>query len=244
MDNKTARVADGVWAVEVAFGVNAYVLANNGVDDGEGLTLVDSGLRSGGPRLVRSVRMLGFDPASMRDLLLTHWHPDHTGSAARFATSTAATRVRAGREDLAAVRGDQRRPQRYVDRDELTPLGRMYARFVGPGAPVPSAEPLDDGEELAVAGGLRVVAAPGHTPGSLAFHVASRGVLVAGDAVMNLGRLTRGPGFVRSARSSEVATLRRLAALDFDVLACGHGPLVRTGGRERLERLSARLAQR
>jgi hypothetical protein len=63
MDNRTEQLPDGVWRVEVGYSINVVVLANDG--HGDGLPIVDTGRRQDSPWLVRSVRMLGFDPLAM-----------------------------------------------------------------------------------------------------------------------------------------------------------------------------------
>ncbi|MGH8885419.1 MAG: MBL fold metallo-hydrolase [Egibacteraceae bacterium] len=227
MDNRTEQLADGVWRVEVGFYINTFVLANDGHGDGDGLTLIDTGRRRDGPRLVRSVRMLGLDPRGIGAVLLTHCHPDHAGSAARFATSSASSQVWVGERDLATVHGKAPQPPMPL------PV-RLLARIMGDVRPVPEARPLVDGTELAPAGGVRTVAAPGHTPGHCAFLLPERGVLLAGDAVWNVWFLSRGPRFLCSETPAVPATLRRLAALEFDTLAMAHGPPVTTRARDRL----------
>ena len=234
MDNHTEELAPGVWRIEVAPYTNAFLLS----DTAGRLTLVDTGMRRSGPRLVRSVRLLGFEPTSIDHVVLTHWHADHTGSAARFATSSAAPAVSVGRGDLPAVRGADPRPQ--ANAPDASRTARLVGRWTRPGAPVPDARPLDDGQVLPTAGGAVVIATPGHTPGHISLHLPDRGVLLAGDAVMNVLWLSRGFGPFRSARSAEQASLQRMAALDFDVLAVGHGPPITTRARGRLQHLVQR----
>ena len=234
MDNHTEELAADVWRVEVAPYTNAFVLA----DAGGRLTLVDTGIRRSGPRLVRSVRLLGFAPTAIDHVVLTHWHADHTGSAARFAASSAAPTVSVGHGDLAAVRGADPRPQARAR--DASRTARLLGRWTRPGPAVSQAQPLAHGQVLATAGGAVVVETPGHTPGHISLHLIERGVLLAGDAVMNLLWLSRGFGPVRSARSREAGSLRRLVELDFDVLAPGHGPPVTSGARRRLRRLADR----
>lgn len=241
MDNKTQRLATGVWRVEVAPLTNAFVLAADGSTDAGGLTLVDCGTRTSGPRLVRSLRMLGFDPTAVDHIVLTHWHADHMGSAARFAASSARPLVHVGAADAAAVRGSNPRPHRTAPPGDVSRLGRLLAPMARPGPPVADVQTVGDGDVLAWAGYARVLDTPGHTAGSISLLTRS-GVLIAGDAVMNLGGLSRGVGPFRSSRSSEAATLRRLAAEEFDVLAVGHGPPVVKQARRRLERLARRVA--
>jgi glyoxylase-like metal-dependent hydrolase (beta-lactamase superfamily II) len=235
VDNRTEQLADGLWRVEVGFLVNAYVIANDGRSDGEGLTLVDTGTAAGGPRLVRSLRMLGLDPRAAALALLTHWHSDHAGSAARFAASSAGTRVQAGAVDLPVVTGAQAPPS--PDPSRSTRLARAFARTAKPPRPTPGATPLDGD----IPGGLQVVPTPGHTLGHVSFWLPDQGVLLAGDAVMNLWRLVASPAPLTADRTAARASVRTLAALPVGTLAVGHGPPVTRHARRRLEALAERL---
>ena len=241
MDNATQQLADGVWRIEAGPLLNAYLVAADGTGDAGGLTLVDTGTRRSGPRLVRSIRLLGFDPTAIHQVVLTHWHSDHMGSAARFATSSAAPRVAAGRLDVPAVRGEVPRPHAVAAPGDVTRLGRLLSPLARPGPPPPEVTALDGGVVLDGTNGARVVDAPGHTAGSIALLLERVGVLLAGDAVMTIGRVTRSIGPFRSARTQEPATLQRLAALEFDVLAAGHGPPVVRNARAQLTRLAERV---
>lgn len=242
MDNRTEQLADGVWRVEVAYAVNTFVLADDGAGDGGGLTVVDTGWRSGGARLVRSIRMLGFDPHAVQRVLLTHWHADHAGSAAKLARSSAAPAVHVGADDLAVVRGEVPRPHRSVPPSGVSWTGRLADRLglVRPAPPVPEAQPLAHGARIATAGGLEVVHAPGHTPGHCAFWLPAAGVLLAGDAIWNTWVAWTGPALSCSAIPAIPSTLRRLADLEPDLVAVAHGPPLRAGATQRLRALADR----
>jgi len=235
MDNRTEQLAQGVWRIEVSTYINCFVLANDGRGDAEGLTVVDTGTRSGGPRLVRSLRMLGFDPRAVCDVLLTHWHPDHAGSAARFATSGAGSRVWVGAGDLDTVRGA---PRSVPSPEDATMLGRLLTRHGTRARPVPTARSLTEDDRLEVAGGIQVVATPGHTPGHVSYLLPDRGLLLAGDALFNVWFLSRGPRFLCTALSAQRATLERVSRLEFEALAVAHGPAVRSRAKERVAALA------
>lgn len=237
MDNRTEQLADGVWRVELHTYVNAYVLANDGRSDADGLTLVDTGTRSGPPRFVRSIRLLGLDPRAIHDVLLTHWHTDHSGGASRFATSRAAPDVAAGAGDLPAVHGRAHRPMRRHAAEQGL-LGRLAGRVLGSPAAVPDAAGLADGQRLGAGGGVDVVATPGHTAGHVAFHLPDRGVVLAGDAVCNIWFLSRGPRFLCERPPLVRSSIARLAALPVDVVAVGHGPPIVRDARARLAALA------
>jgi glyoxylase-like metal-dependent hydrolase (beta-lactamase superfamily II) len=76
------------------------------------------------------------------------------------------------------------------------------------------------------------VCTPGHTAGHLALLLPrDGGVLFAGDAATNVGRLGAGPVYedVGEGRRS----LEKLAALDFDVALFSHGRPICGGAGER-----------
>ena len=244
MDNYTEQLADGVWRIEVGPFINAFLLAADGHSDAEGLTLVDTGTKSSGSRIVRSIRMLGMDPLRISNVVLSHWHVDHTGSARRFQDSSARPRILVGRGDLPAVEGTVRHPQAVAAPGDVSAAGRLAGRYLTAGRRVVDSVPLDDGDTIVDCTRAVVVSSPGHTIGHISIHLPDQGVLLAGDAMWNLGGLTRGWGVSRSARSHEPATLAKLAALDFEILAPGHGPPVVTDARSKLEHLAQRVARR
>ena len=231
MDNRTEVLAPGVWRVEVGYLTNAYLLADDGSGDSGGLTVVDTGNASGGPRLVRSIRMLGLDPRAVRRVLLTHWHRTHAGSAAAFARSSARPSIHAGAEDVELLAGTTPEGRRAADGG---PTLRRAAEALGLLRPpaVVTAEPLTDGQVFEVAGGLRVLATPGHTPGHRSFWLPAQGVLIAGDAVWNVLAPSRGPRLLSTSPDTAATSLERLAALEPGVVAVGHGPPLRNGLRE------------
>lgn len=240
MDNRTERLADGVWRVEVGWYRNAYLLADDGHGDAAGLTLVDPGRAGDAPRLVRSIRMLGFDPRAVAEVLCTHWHAGHAGAAAPFARSSAAPRVAIGADDLDVLRG--------VTDPTTASSGAARAAtragLVRVPAAVPEATALHNGDVRATCGGLEVLATGAHTPGHCAFWLGSRGVLLAGDLVANVLRLGLPPRQLDADPAARAAALTALAALDPGTLAVGHGPHVITRVAERLSALAARLERR
>ena len=58
---------------------------------------------------------------------------------------------------------------------------------------VPVVEELVDGQVLDVAGGLRVLHTPGHTPGHVSLLHEASGVLITGDAIFNMASRMRWP---------------------------------------------------
>jgi len=92
-------------------------------------------------------------------------------------------------------------------------------------------------------GPFTVVDAHGKSPGEIALFWPERRILVVGDACVGKtpGECALLPDAVLDDKPALCASLRRLAALDFDTLLVGDGHSVLQGGRQALERLVARL---
>jgi glyoxylase-like metal-dependent hydrolase (beta-lactamase superfamily II) len=103
----------------------------------------------------------------------------------------------------------------------------------------PRLTPLDDGDEVF---GLQLVGTPGHTPGHLAVFDADTGVLVAGDALTNMGGLAGpSPEFTEDEAAAE-DSVRKLAGLAPRTILVGHGEPVLEGASSALEELARSLA--
>lgn len=98
---------------------------------------------------------------------------------------------------------------------------------------------LRGGETLG--GAVRVVAAPGKSPGELAFLVPLRRALVVGDVVIGVpgGELSTYPGEKIDDHAELLRSAARLAALDFDALLLCDGAPLPVGGRAALRRFVA-----
>jgi glyoxylase-like metal-dependent hydrolase (beta-lactamase superfamily II) len=91
---------------------------------------------------------------------------------------------------------------------------------------------LNDGDMI---GSLRAVAAPGHTPGHMAFFDERNGALIAGDAFQTLGGVAVAgvlrplfplPALATWSLPTALETARKLRALNPRLLAIGHGRML------------------
>ena len=144
------------------------------VDAGGVRTLVDTGTGRGD--LVPTMTALGMGPETVDRVVVSHFHGDHVGGVSTDGAPTfpnASVHVAAA--ELAFLDGYSGTPEGAAD---------GVAAAVAALAPVRNRlETYDDGDELAP--GLRAVAAHGHTPGHMAFALASSDarMLIASDAV-------------------------------------------------------------
>ena len=221
-----------VPAVELAPGVvriptvgtantNTYAV----LDDEGGITLVDCGLRWAPRRIVAGLRAIGRHPGDVRRIVLTHAHTDHAGGAAEMAARTGAP-VAVHEADADAVEAG-----RHPAYDRSLRLGRLMTRL--PAGRFPAArvdERLVGGQVLN--GHLRVVATPGHTPGSISLLHEPTGTLIVGDTLFH----TRGLNPSRRAICTDYRlnerSARALGELEYERIGFTHGPEITKGARE------------
>ncbi|WP_020670977.1 MBL fold metallo-hydrolase [Amycolatopsis nigrescens] len=204
--------------------------------DQDSLTLIDTGTAGSGPAVLDAIGSLGRDPAELSRLVLTHFHGDHTGSAAEI-RSWHGAEVLAHRADAPIVRGEAPPPHPELLDWEWPLFEQVKGHLTGP--PVPTDRELEDGDLLDFGGGAKVLAIPGHTEGSLALHLPEHGVLFTGDTVANV----EGPmlGVFNQDRARTVESFRRLAALDSEIACFGHGDPLTGDAATALRRAAAAL---
>jgi glyoxylase-like metal-dependent hydrolase (beta-lactamase superfamily II) len=199
-------------------------------DPGE-LTLIDTGVPGSGPALASAIRQAGYQPGELRRLLLTHFHADHIGSAAEVA-SWSGVEVCAHHADAPFIRGGGAGPGPDLadwERPLYQPLigtahdQYRYPRPPGPAVPPPIDRELHDGDPLGFGDGATVVAAPGHTPGSIAVYLPRHRVLFTGDAVARSAGGQVSCGVFNVDRGMAAASVARLAELDAELACFGHG---------------------
>lgn len=228
------EVIEGVHAVDCDGVVWAYLLVGH-----DCVTLVDTGIAGSAALIFDALASVRRAPADIKLVVVTHYHKDHIGSLAEIIERTGAECV-AHALDAPVIRGD--RPE---DSPLITDAERPYYEEAlvrgGPAAAHAGVDRLvDDGDVLECLGGTTVVHMPGHTPGSIALHAPSRRLVVTGDAVAAFDGAPM-VGVFNVDRRQARESVKKLAALDFDVACFGHGePLLRDASAA-LRSLAARL---
>ena len=208
----------------------------------EGVVLVDAG-GPGSLRLIAAgLRAVGSSPDQVRLIVLTHYHPDHAGDLANLVKATSA-KVAVHRQEAGVLNGEGGVPSPFHN----AVLARVTQPFVSLfyGRPVQVDYPLNDGDTLPMAEDIQLIHTPGHTPGSMCLYLASKKLLIVGDALEYRSQKLSPPARSvtldpKQARES----LKKLAALDFDIMCFSHFPPLRTDARDTLRRLVESLDSR
>jgi glyoxylase-like metal-dependent hydrolase (beta-lactamase superfamily II) len=231
------EIAPGLYSVVETQGgyVHAFI-----VDDGEGLTLVDTLYSLDAKHVLEAMVSIGKSVTDIKRIVLTHAHRAHLGGLAKLKELSGAL-VYSHEWEADIIAGDRKqqcntlRPMKPL---VIWPL-QIGSRFGPRATPCPVDHLLRDGDQV---GPLRVVHTPGHTPGHLAFYWPQRRAIVAGDTLASWPEFGPGwPCFILNFKQNW-ASLRRMAELDLDILAVGHGDPITSGGSERLRDMLAKTS--
>lgn len=192
--------------------VNSYFVREEGQ-----LTLIDANLPGSAPAILNAAEQIGLP---ITRLALTHAHGDHIGSLDALRAALPDAEISISARDARLLAGDL-----SLDAGEGTSPLKGDLR----GAATRPDRLLQGGDRV---GSLRALAAPGHTPGQLAFYDERDGSLIAGDAFQVAGGLAVAgqlrPLFPFPALATWDARLAaesaaRLTELNPSRLAVGHG---------------------
>jgi glyoxylase-like metal-dependent hydrolase (beta-lactamase superfamily II) len=206
--------------------VQAYAVQHDG-----GVSLIDTSTAGQADAILALLeRSLGA-PLRLHDIVLTHGHDDHTGSAAALARHTGA-RVFGPALEADVIEGRREREEpRLLDWER--PIFEQVRPQVPPAPPVPLDVRLEPGETLPWDRTASLVAAPGHTAGQLVVWLSDDRVLVAADALAS-HKGNPMPGVFNVDPAQAAKTYAALTGLDPEIACFGHGEPLLGGAGERL----------
>jgi glyoxylase-like metal-dependent hydrolase (beta-lactamase superfamily II) len=218
------------WWDQADLGSNVYLIDA----DGE-LALIDTGFRGREQLIIERVRRLGYSTSRISSIIITHHHTDHTGGLAGLVEITGA-RVVAHRADAPYI--DGRLPQPGPSH----PL--WFSRVASPFQYMLATRPavvdiqVSDGDELPLAGGIRILHTPGHTPGSICLFLECSGTVFTGDLLAQRFGL-KWPSIPFTVDVAQLRrSVRKLAGYEFESACFGHGSPIKKDADRRIRRFT------
>jgi glyoxylase-like metal-dependent hydrolase (beta-lactamase superfamily II) len=211
----------------------------------DGVMLIDSGFPGQRTEVLASLTELGYQPADVRAVLLTHAHIDHFGSAIWFAAQCG-TPVYCHADEVGHAKREYLEQASPVDvaKHAWQPRWLKWSidisrkgAFTHGG--IPTTEALTADVVAHLPGQPVPIPSPGHTGGHCSFIV--DGVLVSGDALVTGHPVStrRGPQLLHRVfnhnQSDCERSLAALAMLETEVVVPGHGEVWRGPIREAAE---------
>ena len=221
------EVVPGLHWVEHIWDAKVYVLIEGGR-----IVVIDAATPGRAKAVWHYLEALGQPPEAVDEIWITHADIDHMGSVA-------ALKARADAR-LVVHQADVPLLERLADR-ELGPvaggraLQRLFNWAFGSVFRYQAAEvdqTVEDGDTL---GSWQVVHVPGHTPGSVCFYHPGRGIAIVGDALNHKrGRLGAPPKLFTVDMGQALASIQKIAALEFEICCFGHGPPLLKSASQRI----------
>ena len=224
-----ARIAEGLWMLGSA-PYPIYLL----LDENEGV-VVEGGIGPMGPLVQEQLGQLGLDPGLVKHILVTHAHPDHVMAIPMFREIFPNANVLAS-GPASATLTTEKAIEFFCKIDRALTDALLKAQVIQQDQrPKPLSEmkiPVD----RAIAQGnsvdagtiaLNVLETFGHSDCSLSLHEPKRRVLLVGDATgyYIADHAYWWPNYF-TGYETYLASMRRLAELDVEVLCLGHNAVI------------------
>lgn len=201
------------------------------VDQEHGPTLIDTGFTGQNEALAAALGEAGVQLSAIKRIILTHQDIDHVGLLHDL-VATSGAQVLAYSGEIAAIDGTvQPRFMSAAMLERMPMLRPIIEQF----RPTPVDIALGDGEWLDLAGGVRAIFTPGHTPGHMSLYLERTKTLITGDALTANGGQLAGPN---EQATMDLALARRsiqkLAELEVETIVCYHGGVVQNNAQQQL----------
>ena len=220
------------------------------VEDPTGVTVIDAGVSGQWRELLDELQAMGRSIADVRAVLLTHGDTDHIGFAERLRRE-ANVPVYVHVADAARARGETK-PSISWGKVRIGPLLRFlwYAGRRGGLRTTyrTDVRPLAGGETLDLPGAPIVIPVPGHSPGSVAYHLPGVDAVFVGDALTTGPHVLTGepgpqPAPFTDDPAPAIASLARIEATGARWVLPGHGVPWDGGAAAAVRQVRARTAQ-
>lgn len=210
-----------------------------------GLVIIDCSVKGTLFKLERVLKNHNYRLQDIKQILITHAHVDHVGGLAEIQAASGAE-VWVHSLEAPIVQGEK--PVPMVKKEALSLadrlIGSLIIAFVGKEQAAATVQRrLTDNEALdEIYPGLKLLHLPGHSPGHSGFWFENEKLLIGGDLMMHLTPwLTRPLAVFTPDMALNVQGIARVLRLKPQILALGHGAVIKKEASKAIERLLTRL---
>ncbi len=198
------------------FPVNCYL-----IEEENDLTLIDAAMPFSFKGIIKAAEGIG---KPITRIVLTHAHGDHVGALDALKEALPNVKVYISKRDAKLMEGDTS----LLTSEPQTPIKGDVPKKLITRADVL----LEDGDRVE---SLLAIAAPGHTPGSMAFLDTRTNALIAGDAFQTRGGVAVAgqmrpffpfPALATWNKVKALESARKLQGYHPTILAVGHGEMM------------------
>jgi hydroxyacylglutathione hydrolase len=158
------------------------------------ITLIDTGVGNRINPIFPQLAELGFKPADVKQVIITHTHHDHASGMFRLLDETS--------------------PKIFVHKDDTMYVKESFGELL---------VEVEEGDTIEMElWPVKVYHTPGHTPGGMCLYNEENKILISGDTVFPDGYYGRYDSDSGSLEAI-IESLRRLTELDCEVMLPGHG---------------------
>ncbi len=224
---------NNVVLLDISFVYNNEIRKINPVillDDIE-VVLVDCGYPGFLPLLETEMKSKGIDPNSLTKVIITHHDDDHMGALYEIKNKYPKVQVVASEIESEYISG-RKKSLRLIQAEEVLKslaedqkkFGMEFIDSLKKIKPVNVDLTVNDGENFNWAGGVRIIATPGHTPGHISLLLNESNSIVTGDAavVENGALVVANPNFSLDLKKAELS-LEKIISMKPDKYYCYHG---------------------
>lgn len=199
------------------FPVNCYL-----VEEDDSLTLIDAALPYSAKKILKAAKKIN---KPITRILLTHAHDDHVGALDKIKQLLPDVPVHISSKDARLMSGDITLDPNEPD----TPIRGGVPKNLKTRADIL----LQNGDQI---GSLIAIAAPGHTPGSMAYFDTRSRTLIAGDAFQTRGGMAVTgqlrplfpfPAMATWNKETALQSAHKLLEYNPSLLAVGHGKMLK-----------------
>lgn len=223
-----------VIPIKLSYDLNGQVVVLHPsiIRDAEKIWLVDCGYEGSLPMIKHELSQHGLGFADLHGIIISHDDIDHLGGLKEIKDEFPSIKVYASEIETPYVSGSLR-SLRLQQAEDIFPClpeeHKAWAIAFQEQLRAIKRVPVDRsiGFDEAISENIQIVNTPGHTPGHISIYLPKQRTLIANDAVVfENGELgVANPQFCLDLPEAE-NSIKKIAALDIDVLICYHGGTV------------------